>query len=222
MMQYHIKYGVASGRFRGLTRAAVAGLLMLLTLSIVQPAMSAQKDKAGTSASAQHKKSKRKSRSKADKAIVYHPPVLDTTCIDTLDEVRRTMTEEINKWTSVKYKHGGMSVKGIDCSGFTCRVFRDALHYSLPRTSGMQAQIGENVPKDDLEFGDLLFFYSKVKGKHKRISHVAIYVADGTFVHSYKRHGVGVSSLDQSYFAKHFAFARRPDPLLASVASSDE
>ncbi|HTK81274.1 MAG TPA: C40 family peptidase [Bacteroidota bacterium] len=195
-------------------------MILLLTFAIASSAVGGQKENAKKSASVQHKKSKRKARSY--KAIVYRPPVLDPTCIDTMDEVRRTMIEEINKWSSVKYKHGGMSLKGIDCSGFTCRVFKNALNYSLPRTSNMQAQIGENVPKDDLEFGDLLFFYSKVKGRHKRISHVAIYVSDGIFVHSYKRHGVGVSSLDQSYFAKHFAFARRPDPLLASEASQDE
>ncbi len=147
-------------------------------------------------------------------------PVIDTTCIDTLNEIQRSMTAEINRWTNVRYKHGGTSPKGIDCSGFTLRVFQKALNYLLPRTSRVQATLGEEVDKDSLEFGDLLFFYSKSR-RHKRINHVAIYVGDGNFVHSHIHHGVGMDSLDEEYYAKHFAVAKRVIPVAAEASESD-
>ena len=135
--------------------------------------------------------------------------LIDTTCLDNADLIRQNMTKEINQWSNVRYHRGGISKKGVDCSGFTSRVFQHALDMRIPRTSREQANIGENVDKDSLAFGDLLFFYNKVKSKHKRISHVAIYIGNGNFVHSRRHQGVGIDSLDQHYFATHFAFARR-------------
>ena len=181
-----------------------------------------QKKTVKRSQSAQHRKVPHKRKKRLMKSIVARPAVLDTTCIDTMAAVRRSMMAEINRWSSARYRHGGMSVKGIDCSGFTYKVFRNALNYTLPRTSRAQALLGEEIDRDNLEFGDLLFFYSKSKGKRKRINHVGIYVGDGNFVHSYKRHGVGMNSLDNSYYATHFAFAKRVDPLAMETTSNEE
>jgi cell wall-associated NlpC family hydrolase len=140
------------------------------------------------------------------------PPVLDTTCLDTANILHQTLITEINKWSGTQYHHGGMSRKGIDCSGFTYRVFNNALELPLPRTSSQQALVGKKVESDDLQFGDLVFFYSKIKSKHKRIHHVGIYIGDDKFVHSRRHHGVDISSLSQSYYAKHFAWATRVIP----------
>jgi probable lipoprotein NlpC len=200
--------------------AAVVLALALALVSTTSPAPAAKKTAKGHR-SVPHKTGTQRRTRHAGKLRAARPPVLDTTCLDTLGEVQRTLTEEINRWSSARYRHGGMSLRGIDCSGFTFRVFRDALNYTLPRTSGAQALVGETVGKDDLAFGDLLFFYAKSKGKRKRINHVGIYTGNGTFVHSHKHHGVGTNSLDDSYYARHFAFAKRVDPLALEVSGPE-
>ena len=136
-------------------------------------------------------------------------PVLDTTCIDAVADIQRTMVKEINHWSQVRYKKGGVTTKGADCSGFVLKVYEHSLEVQLPRTSHEQALVGDNIEKDSLAFGDLVFFYKNVRRKIKRIGHVGIYVGDGNFVHSRKHHGVGESSLSEHYYAVQFACARR-------------
>jgi cell wall-associated NlpC family hydrolase len=154
------------------------------------------------------RKAQLKGKKRTYASVAAVKPVLDTKCSNTASDIQRSMTEAINRWSNTRYKYGGMSQKGIDCSGFTYRVFQRALGYTLPRTSIEQANVGEVVDKDSLTFGDLLFFYSKSK-RHKRINHVGIYISDGTFVHSHRHHGVGIDSLDKAYYARHFALAKR-------------
>jgi len=118
------------------------------------------------------------------------------------------------------YKYGGTCIgKGIDCSYFSQTIFK-GLGINLPRTSGEQFKIGQNIDKERLKVGDLLFFqktyYSRKKhasSKKKgvtRINHVGIYIGNGEFIHAttnVKR--VTISRLDDQYFTKRFAGARR-------------
>lgn len=161
----------------------------------------------------------RRSRRHAVVAIdttVVREDIIDTCEFDPLTEAQRTMIQEMNRWAEVRYHRGGLTKKGVDCSGFTTRVYRDALGISLPRTSREQAHIGDPVGKESLGFGDLLFFCSRSK---KRITHVGIYLGDGKFIHSARKRGVGVSSLDESYFRKHFVTARRVVEPSLSISS---
>ena len=149
-------------------------------------------------------------------------PVIDTTCLDTAGMTQKSLTEEINRWSSVRYKHGGTSLRGVDCSGFTSKVFERALAINLPRTSHEQALTGANIDRDSLEFGDLVFFYSKKKSRHKRINHVGIYIGDGNFVHSHRHGGVGIDSLSESYYENHFAWAKRVITPSDEISEPDE
>jgi cell wall-associated NlpC family hydrolase len=148
------------------------------------------------------------------------PAVIDTACIDTADLVSQDFIREINRWSRVRYRMGGETHKGADCSGFVVKVFQNTLTLQLPRTSREQAKVGEKVDPDDLQFGDLVFFYKNPKKKVKRISHVGIYIGDGNFVHSRKHKGVGVDALSERYYAEHFALARRVADL-ASLRRDD-
>src|SRR5689334_13679033 len=100
MMQYFIKYRFAELNSGRLFRVC-ACMILLLAVAGTPSAIAGQKGIFKKAATTQRRKPSRKARFKA---VVYRPPVLDTTCIDTLDEVKRTMIEEINKWSSVKYK----------------------------------------------------------------------------------------------------------------------
>jgi cell wall-associated NlpC family hydrolase len=75
------------------------------------------------------------------------------------------------------YQYGGTSPEtGFDCSGFTAWAWSHAGVY-LPHSSAAQYASLPHVAREDLQPGDLLFFYSP-------ISHVSIYVGGGRMIHS--------------------------------------
>jgi peptidoglycan DL-endopeptidase CwlO len=63
-----------------------------------------------------------------------------------------------------------------DCSGLTAYAYR-AAGITLPHSSRLQSQMGQAVSRDQLQPGDLVFFYSPV-------SHVGIYIGNGQMVHA--------------------------------------
>lgn len=105
-----------------------------------------------------------------------------------------------------RYRWGGTTPNGFDCSGFTGYVY--SRHGKrLPRTAKEQAGQGQSVSKDGLKKGDLVFFKTT---RSDRISHVGIYVGDGKFVHASSGGGkVRVNNLSDGYYSKRFAGAKR-------------
>lgn len=105
----------------------------------------------------------------------------------TPDNIIRTA----KKFLGFPYMWGGTSIKAVDCSGFTKSVFY-LNGVILERDASQQALYGEDVILEDskgkyknLEPADLLFFGSKAsEGKRERITHVAIYIGNGEFIHS--------------------------------------
>ncbi len=118
------------------------------------------------------------------------------------DEIMYKVIEFLN----TPYLWGGTTKRGIDCSGFVQSVMYQSLGITLPRTSYEQSNVGTPVEIKDLKFGDLLFFDTMNKG---RVSHVAIYLSDGYFVHSGSKTGVAVASLDSDFYSRTFLKARR-------------
>ena len=81
----------------------------------------------------------------------------------------------------IHYQRGGTSPEhGLDCSGLVRYVFKEAWGADLPRTSAEISRMGENIDKQDLQPGDLVFFNTL---KHT-FSHVGIYLGDNKFIHS--------------------------------------
>lgn len=117
------------------------------------------------------------------------------------DEVMTKIIELIN----TPYLWGGTSTYGIDCSGFVQMVYKKALNIDLPRTSIMQSTVGEEVKREDLKFGDLVFFNTM----GSRISHVGLYIGESMFAQSSSSGGVKVSSLNEDYYNSRYVTARR-------------
>ncbi|MBN1886237.1 MAG: C40 family peptidase [Candidatus Krumholzibacteriota bacterium] len=86
------------------------------------------------------------------------------------------------RFTGIPYLWGGTSAKGFDCSGFVLRVCR-LEGIELPRDSDRQAAAVRPISRDRLEDArpaDLLFF-----GEGETVSHVAVYLGGGRFIHAY-------------------------------------
>jgi len=110
----------------------------------------------------------------------------------------------------VPYRRGGTTAEdGFDCSGFTRYLFENSLGLILPRRADEQAHAPglQNVKRDELEPGDLVFFNTL----RRTFSHVGIYVGEGKFIHA-PRSGANVRVEDMrfSYWAKRYTGARRP------------
>ncbi len=114
------------------------------------------------------------------------------------------MDKVIDGVIGTKYRTGGISTSGFDCSGFTMYVFNH-LGVSLPHQSGSQYSMGSAVSRSDLRAGDLVFFNTNGVG----VSHVGIYVGEGKFAHASTSRGVMVSSLSDSYYVNRYVGAKR-------------
>ncbi|MFZ9695076.1 MAG: C40 family peptidase [Chitinophagaceae bacterium] len=112
---------------------------------------------------------------------------------------------QVDEWMGVRYRFGGTTKKGIDCSGFTATVFASYCGVQLPRTSKRQYETCEKVESDHLRAGDLLFFNTRGRG----VSHVGIYLGNNKFIHASVSTGVMVSDSFESYYAKRFLGAGR-------------
>lgn len=110
----------------------------------------------------------------------------------------------------IRYRRGGRNPdSGFDCSGFVSYVFMHSLGLRLPATSAAQFVSGMKVARNEMRSGDLVFF--RTAGK-KRISHVGIYLDDGRFIHAPSSGKVvRIDRLDEKYWAKRFAGAKRPE-----------
>ena len=119
------------------------------------------------------------------------------------------------------YRAGGTSQTGVDCSGFVQAAFQRA-GLALPRTVVQQYHTGQPVPKNQLRFGDVVFFNRYCQawkagpylasmlstGQIDQICHNGIYLGDGRFMHASPR-GVEISNINDEVWRAAFIGARR-------------
>ena len=114
--------------------------------------------------------------------------------------VETRIRNEVNKYLNVKYRRGGSSKRGVNCSGFVRLIYRNVFGVDLPYITAYQSAlpIFKKVSVEKLRIGDLIFF--SPNNKKKRINHVGIYLSDGHFAHALRKWGVIISNLENRYW----------------------
>ncbi len=119
----------------------------------------------------------------------------------------RDVVRVAKKHKGAKYKWGGASPKGFDCSGFTWYVYQKATGMDITRGVAEQWKRGRSVGRSSLKSGDVVFFKNTFE---RGLSHNGIYIGGDNFIHAEnERTGVVISSLKSDYYDDHYAGARR-------------
>ena len=119
----------------------------------------------------------------------------------------KALLENVDEWYGVRYRTGGNTKSGVDCSGFTVAVYSAVYGIALPRVSRDQYKISRKISTTELQEGDLVFFNTNGSG----VSHVGIYLGNNKFMHASVSRGVMVNDIFESYYLKRFYGAGRID-----------
>ncbi|MFM7709837.1 MAG: C40 family peptidase [Ferruginibacter sp.] len=130
-------------------------------------------------------------------AIRYNVPV---EIVNNLDLFRF-----MDVWIGTRYCHGGSSLRGIDCSGLTKRLLDDVYCVKASRTVTGQFNQCQEIPREELRQGDLVFFHTTRPG----LSHVGIYLGNEYFIHSGCTKGVSIENLNHKYYKNAYRKAGR-------------
>jgi hypothetical protein len=126
--------------------------------------------------------------------------------LSSFSTAKEKMLMEILKYINTPYQFGGNSKNGIDCSAFTQRIY-NSCSIKLLRSAREQYTQGIEIDgKNNLRFGDLVFFDTR---KTVKPGHVGIYIGDDLFVHASSKSGVIVTPFDNDYYSERFMGARR-------------
>lgn len=117
------------------------------------------------------------------------------------------VVKEAQKYKGAKYKMGGESPKGFDCSGFTWYVYQKVTGMDIGRTVQDQWGHGHSVSKGSVNPGDIVFFKNTFE---HGLSHCGISLGGTKFIHAENEDtGVVISDLNSDYYTDHYAGARR-------------
>jgi len=134
---------------------------------------------------------------------------------DSLVVIESNLTDSLlhyaARYLGIRYRYGGTSTSGFDCSGFTRHVFKQ-FGIELSRSSFDQGQQGVSINKELARPGDLIFFKGR-NTKHNRIGHVGIVTENNngtlTFIHASRSKGISFQTTDNAYYRSRYIGIRR-------------
>lgn len=109
-----------------------------------------------------------------------------------------------------RYKFGGTTKKGMDCSGLIVTAFKKEDIF-LPRTTADLSKRGDWIDVKKVKEGDLVFFATSKN--NRRVNHVGIVTSSRPghveFIHASSSRGVMISNLAEKYWYLAYVQARR-------------
>ena len=106
-------------------------------------------------------------------------------------------------WLGVKYRYGGNTRSGVDCSGLVCNLYKQVYGITLERNSAnMLRRNCVSINRNNLREGDLVFFRTSDSRQSRVPNHVGLYLKNGQFIHASNSRGVIVSNLSESYYVR--------------------
>ncbi|HEX2608032.1 MAG TPA: C40 family peptidase [Flavisolibacter sp.] len=119
----------------------------------------------------------------------------------------------IDEWFGTRYRLGGTTKSGIDCSALMQVFFSGIYGITLPRTAKEQYNFSSRISRTELKEGDLIFF-NTIGG----VSHVGMYLQNNKFIHA-SSGGVTISDLYEDYWMKRFIGVGRVEGVASATAS---
>lgn len=118
--------------------------------------------------------------------------------------IEKKILNQHQEWQGTPYKLGGISKRGVDCSGLMAITFKQQFAMSMPRTTAGLVNQGTQIKRKNLRAGDLVFFKTGIK-----VRHVGVMVDEQRFFHASTSRGVMISRLDNVYWNRHYWQSRR-------------
>jgi len=151
------------------------------------------------------------------------PPPEPVALLPTVTRSPREVALEraLGEFSGAPYRSGGTTPAGVDCSGLIQALYQ-RVGVCVPRTVADQYQAGQPVERNELHFGDVVFFnrYCQTRGRgpvlagiltpgfEDEVCHNGIYLGGGRFMHASPR-GVFISRLDAEVWRVSYRGARR-------------
>ena len=88
----------------------------------------------------------------------------------------------VEQFSNAPYKYGGNDSNGIDCSGFTCAVEKQAFGVIIPRTSSAQLASAKPTTLANIKSGDLVFLKSHTVGLYLQNGYFAEVISNGGLI----------------------------------------
>jgi uncharacterized protein YijF (DUF1287 family) len=151
----------------------------------------------------------KKEATEADIAEVPSEFTYDASSDEEIPYLAFEVLERANEYYGVRYRMGGNSRTGIDCSGLVVKAF-ESTDIKLPRTSNEMSRMGRRLQNYEVRKGDLIFF--RTRGG-RNVNHVGLVVENNEgeikFIHASSSQGVTLSSLKEAYYKKSFSHCNR-------------
>lgn len=132
------------------------------------------------------------------------------------DHANPAVREAMN-YLGTPYEFGGNSLAAFDCSFFIQEVFRESMDVYLPRVTVDQFKVGENISKENLEPGDVLYFsdvdISVSEREEGEVTHAGIYVGNNYMIHASRTEAMTQISFLNNYWNDAFTGVKRFDDM---------
>lgn len=122
----------------------------------------------------------------------------------------------LDEWMGTRYRYGGESKKGIDCSALMQTLYSSLYNITIPRTAREQYQFSKKISRTEIREGDLIFFNTT-----GGVSHVGMYLQNNKFLHASSGGGVMISDMYEDYWMRKYIGAGRIEEAQLSASVSN-